>query len=318
MSHSRRWGVILAGGDGKRLRPLTRLVTGDDRPKQFCPLLDGGKTLLDQTRLRTARVVSTGQTLFVLNRCHRNLYRRQLRGVPSSRLVVQPANRGTLPAILWSLARVLQLDERAIVGFFPSDHYYSREEVFVRGVVDAYDLAQEHPESVILLGAEPSSPETGYGYIEPAGPPARSLHPHLAQVVRFWEKPSADIASRLIDCNCLWNTFVMVGAAGAFLDLIRSTAPELYQAFEPALRSDTRTGKRETFTAVYARIPAFDFSGCVLVNGMDRLRVLNLGDAGWSDLGDPERILSALSPDEVAGAWRDVWHHSAAAASVSG
>ena len=68
-AHGNRWGVILAGGDGTRLRPLTELIAGDDRPKQFCPLL-GGKTLLELTRQRVARAVPAEQTLFVVTRKH--------------------------------------------------------------------------------------------------------------------------------------------------------------------------------------------------------------------------------------------------------
>src|SRR5258708_1446252 len=97
-----RWGVILAGGEGVRLRLLTRMVCGDDRPKQFCPLL-GGMTLLARTRQRIARCVSPDQTVFVLLRAHERFYGEELKNVPSTHMVVQPSNRGTLPAILCSL-----------------------------------------------------------------------------------------------------------------------------------------------------------------------------------------------------------------------
>src|SRR6266852_5819652 len=105
-----RWGVILAGGEGVRLRSLTRLVSHDGRPKQFCPLL-GDKTLLAQTRTRIARSVSPRQSVFVVLRSHKPFYAQELRRIPSSRMVVQPSNRGTLPAILCSLLRILRLDE---------------------------------------------------------------------------------------------------------------------------------------------------------------------------------------------------------------
>src|SRR5271155_4976042 len=90
----RDWGVILAGGDGERLRPLTRLIAGDDRPKQFCPLLGGKKTLLEQTRRRTARAVPASQTLFVLANRHQRYYTEELAQIPSSRMIVQTSNRG--------------------------------------------------------------------------------------------------------------------------------------------------------------------------------------------------------------------------------
>ena len=82
-----RWEVILAGGDGKRLLPLTRKITGDDRPKQFCALT-GGETLLDQTRERVSRMISERQTLIVLTQTHERYYSTQLAGVPRSRLLL--------------------------------------------------------------------------------------------------------------------------------------------------------------------------------------------------------------------------------------
>src|SRR5437016_10491659 len=92
------WGVILAGGEGKRLRSLTRLVTGDERPKQFCPLLRG-KTLLAQTRKRIARSVPPDRTMFALVRPQERFYLPELEDVPQQQMAVQPGNRGTLPAI---------------------------------------------------------------------------------------------------------------------------------------------------------------------------------------------------------------------------
>src|SRR5215472_2610241 len=85
----RRWGVILAGGDGTRLLPLTRKISGDDRPKQFCALT-GGETLLDQTRRRVSCVVPDQQTLLVLTRSHERFFADQMAGLAPDRLLIQP------------------------------------------------------------------------------------------------------------------------------------------------------------------------------------------------------------------------------------
>lgn len=138
LTHKHRWGVILAGGDGERLRSLTRLVSEDERPKQYCPLL-GGKTLLSRTKQRLGRSVAEDRTLFVLLQAHEPFYRNELESVDPSRMVVQPCNRGTLPAILSSLMLIRGLDENAIVAIFPSDHHYADEERFLAGI----DLASQ-------------------------------------------------------------------------------------------------------------------------------------------------------------------------------
>lgn len=297
-----RWGVILAGGDGTRLRALTRLVSGDDRPKQFSPLL-GGRTLLAQTRLRIAERIDRERTLFLLTRTHESFYRKELEKVPPIRMVVQPGNRGTLPAILWSLLRIIRLDERAMVAFFPSDHHYSKEDEFMKGVASAFDLAETNAQSVILLGATATHPETGYGWIEPGvtitGPSGAGLRP----VKRFWEKPSYELARRLLDRGCLWNTFVMVGCATAFLGLIRNASPTLYCAFEPILSLPDSAMETEMMQRIYDDLPVADFSKQVLAVSTERLAVASLDDIGWSDLGDPRRLVTKLFESGIENPW---------------
>lgn len=294
---SHRWGVILAGGDGERLRRLTKFIAGDDRPKQFCPLLAGGHTLLGHTRIRIAQAVDPAQTLFVLTQAHERFYSAELGDVPSRYQIEQPSNRGTLPAVMSSLARIVQLDPDAVVAFFPSDHYYSREKAFVQGVLTAFEAAEASPRSVILLGTKAVIPETGYGYIEP-GSEMPGFRGKLRRVGRFWEKPTPQVAQSLLDRGCLWNTFVMIGRAQAFLDLIADSAPEIHRAFAESPSS---------LDLVYDRIRPADFSKLVLSTGIGRLAVLDLGDIGWSDLGDPQRVIATLSAHGIPSPWRQLW-----------
>src|SRR5262249_14339084 len=118
-----RWAVVLAGGEGLRVRPLTRLLSGDDRPKQFCAF-SCGQSLLAHTRRRIARAISAERTFFSLLRSHEIFFTKELGNVSPAQLIVQPANRGTLSAILYSLVRVLRADKCATVAFFPCDHYF--------------------------------------------------------------------------------------------------------------------------------------------------------------------------------------------------
>jgi mannose-1-phosphate guanylyltransferase len=289
-----RWGVILAGGDGTRLRPLTKLIAGDDRPKQFCPLL-GRKTLLELTRLRVARALPAEQTLFVVTRKHERFYRQQLANVTPERLIVQPKNQGTAPAILYSLLRLSRMCPDAVVAFFPSDHYFSDDETFMNHVESAFEIAQARPDLVILLGITPEGPEEEYGWIEPASPILTKNPDALSRVRRFWEKPNHVLAGQLQERGCLWNSFVMVGRVSAFLGMIRRAAPDLYNAFAVVWTALGTPDEGAEIHSLYHQIPETNFSREILAASPDDLAVLPVGNVGWSDWGDPLRVLSTLA-----------------------
>ena len=315
-TNQHRWGVILAGGEGARLKSLTRLVSGEDTPKQFCPLL-GGRTLLSQTRQRIARTISQDRTVFVVLNSHERFYNKELGGLPPARMLVQPRNRGTLPAILCSLINIVRQDPNAFVSFFPSDHYYTEEDTFMAGVELAFDAAEANENTVILLGVAAKHAEVEYGWIE-AAPAISSQSSHgLLKVKRFWEKPTPQTAKELLDRGCVWNTFVMVGRAKAFLDLIQSGAPEVYRRFASVLENPDIPLTSSALSPIYERLSEADFSKLVLSTAPDALGVWCLGDVGWSDLGDPRRVITTLSQTGVHHEWMASWGELSTAVAAS-
>ena len=315
-SNKHRWGVILAGGEGLRLRSLTRLVSTDDKPKQFCTFF-GGRSLLSHTWQRIGRCISSQQTLFVLLRSHESFYKRELESLPAGQLIIQPSNRGTLPAILYSLSRVIQLDPRAVVAFFPSDHHYSDEDNFRAGADMAFDAAESNPDCVVLLGAPAKHAATDYGWIEAEACISPDRH-SLLRVKRFWEKPTLKIAEDLLDRGCIWNTFVMVGRASAFLNLIRSGAPEVFEAFSAVWDKACSKDEASIVQTLYENLPTVDLSKTVLSAVPERLGVFCLGDVGWSDLGDPQRLLEVLSSAGETNDWVTAWREATMHATSNG
>lgn len=293
-----QWGVILAGGDGTRLRSLTRRITGDDRPKQFCPIFDN-ESLLDRTRRRVAQTVAPERTVAVLTKAHERFYAPLIRQVSSRLLVVQPENRGTSPAILYSLFRIAKMAPTASVALFPSDHYVSDDEAFMAHVRVAFDGVLRRPELVILLGISPAYPETAYGWIEPDQPIFGNGQPAFFRVRRFWEKPKPVLARTLLAEGCLWNSFVMVARGATLLALIESAAPDLYHTFLglwPVLNTHDEEAAIE---ALYAGLPSTNFSEQVLASRPEDLAVLPVGGVQWSDLGEPGRVLSVVAQSGV-------------------
>src|SRR5215216_4892298 len=100
------WALILAGGDGTRLRPLTAQITGDDRPKQYCALLDG-ETLLERTRRRADLVTRFDHQAVIVSRAHERFFQPLAAELPPGRLVIQPENRGTAPGIIYPMLHIM-------------------------------------------------------------------------------------------------------------------------------------------------------------------------------------------------------------------
>lgn len=281
-----RWAVILAGGDGTRLQPMTRAITGDNRPKQFVPIIGGG-TLLNQTRRRVALSIEPSRTLIVVTQKHRRFYQPLAEELSPGLLLEQPMNKGTAPAILYALLQVAARSPKAVVALFPSDHYFADDEEFMAHVDLAVDAVQFQPEAVMLLGITPTSPETEYGWIEPHSSILAGVQRSMTRVKRFWEKPSLNVATSLMERGCLWNSFVMVGRVDALLKMTRTAMPALYWAFDAT--------KHKALAEVYASIDDANFSHQVLGVRPQDLMVMRVGDVGWSDLGEPNRVLSTLA-----------------------
>lgn len=296
------WAVILAGGDGTRLRSLTRAIAGDDRPKQFCPILRN-ETLLDQTRRRVAISVPPANTMTVVTKTHERFYIPALASVSSSNLLVQPDNIGTTPAILLSLLRLAKVDSTRIVAIFPSDHYFADDATFMSHVESAYRAVNVSPTSIVLLGIEADRAEVEYGWIEPEPSILDCMPRAIRRVRRFWEKPSFDVAESLLSRGFLWNSFVMVGRVDVFLRMIENALPDYYASIAVIQRSLNTESEERVLRNLYEWIEPSNFSQDVLAVRSCDLAVMTVNGVGWSDWGDPSRVLSTLARIGVESEW---------------
>ena len=294
-----RWAVILAGGDGSRLRPLTQLLAGDQRPKQFCRIL-GRSTLLAETAERVARTIDRESTIFVVTRHHEVFYRDDLQDVPASHIVEQPVNRGTTAAVVAALMRIRQLTSTdPVVGFFPADHSYVDGPALDRALGRTFAAANLRPHRVVLVGARATAPEPEFGWIHAGDEiPSRAFHSGPAEgihaVARFLEKPSPEVAERLFLDGWWWNTFISVGRGSVFADLLATAAPGVWRPFA-AVADAPFVRHADLMRILYATLPSLDFSRDVLAVHPDRLAVVGPLDAGWNDLGQPHRVLQTMA-----------------------
>jgi mannose-1-phosphate guanylyltransferase len=297
------WALLLAGGDGRRLRPLTRQIAGDPRPKQFCPIFDG-ETLLDRTRRRADMLTRLDHQVVVVTRAHEPYYGSLVSELAPDRLVVQPSNVGTAAGILYPLLRTRQLAGNVPLAIFPSDHYVSNDEVFVGAVAHAVQVVRQRPELIVLLGVEAGGPETEYGWIEPDPVPVPLPGEPVFPIRRFREKPSARLAQRLFERGALWNSFVMVGWVDALVALTARNAPDLVAAFEPLARALGTPAEARVAERVYARLTSpLGFSEHVLAPAKDGLVTVRVKGVEWSDWGHPQRVIATMRRT----GWQPTW-----------
>ena len=277
-----------------RLRSLTRAIAGDDRPKQFCTIV-GAQTLLEQTRQRVALTIPSEKTLVVVTKTHEIFYQPLAQSLPQQLLLVQPENKGTATAILYALLSVAAKSPKSIVAIFPSDHCFSDDRAFMSHVESAFVAVRARPEIVTLLGMAPDGPEVEYGWIEPHASVLCSVPRVVSRVRGFWEKPTANLAWKLMERGCLWNSFVMVGHVDAFLKMTGRTLPKLYDSLVAVMRTAETAEELQALRDLYSRVPATNFSSEVLAMRPDDLGVLKVNGVGWIDLDDPTRVIAKLA-----------------------
>ena len=286
---------MLAGGEGTRLQSLTRKIEGDSRPKQFSKIF-GTRSLLGHTRERLRPVFNDDRVLFVVTKDHDTFYRRELLDVDPVNVLEQPANRGTAVAIISSLLQLLQYKPDAIVGIFPSDHYYADDDAFAATLKSAISISKTHYDSIVLIGAKPQWPEIEYGWIEPGPLMRNGSRAPVFTVSRFREKPPLLEARDLMRRGALWNTFVAIGRAGAFLNLLAATVM-------PAMTRIAEAVAHRDLSRAYGEIETIDFSRDVLSREPRSLLVMEDAASGWADLGHPERVISTLDRHQIQPRW---------------
>lgn len=284
MSAAHRYALVLAGGSGTRLWPLSRA----SRPKQLLAL-NGEQTLLQQTIARLAPLVPYERIFTVTHRDHHYEVVGQLHTmapVLADNVLTEPEARNTLPAIAWGAAHIAALDPEAVIGVFSSDHGVADNAAFQQAWLDAEAAATEG--NIVLFGMHPTHAATGFGYIHGA----EILAGGKAQrVTRFVEKPDAATAeSYLAAGDYYWNGGMFVFRAGAWSAELARLQPELFRAL-PALAAANKRAPAE----LYATLPATSIDYGVLEKAA-HVAVVPV-DMGWSDLGSWDAIYRSRDAD---------------------
>ncbi|MSR46358.1 MAG: hypothetical protein EXS13_04735 [Planctomycetes bacterium] len=280
--------IVLAGGFGRRLEPLTRRLFGESIPKQFCRF-GKGRSLLQQTIVRLAPLTSGAQVTVVVDASQVQRAEAQLVAFRGTALVVQPCDRGTAAGVLLPLLDLAARAPDAIVLLAASDHGVADEALFRATLRAAEQSVRADPGRLVLIGARPDAANSDYGWIVRGAP----THEGLDSVARFVEKPAPVLACDLLASGeALWNTMVLLGTARALLELFEDQLPELTRAMRALLRRELGA---EPFAQAYASLPAANFSADVIGRAPGLVVATLPIAAGWTDLGTESRMLEWLA-----------------------
>lgn len=222
------YAVLLAGGGGTRFWPASRRAL----PKQFLSL-GGDAPLLAATRARLEPVVPDERVLVVAGESQAELVRRALPGLPPENLLLEPTGRNTLPAVALAAAEIARRDPEAIQAVLPADHVISPEEAYRESLAAAVELAATG--RLVTFGIEPTSPATGYGYIE-RGAALGEYGGHRAfEADAFHEKPDLETAEGYLRSGRhLWNSGMFVWSTAAITAALAEHAPTTWSALQHA------------------------------------------------------------------------------------
>jgi mannose-1-phosphate guanylyltransferase len=287
------WSIILAGGDGERLKPMVQSWLGRHRPKQYCTFI-GTRSMLEHTLDRSDRIVRPEQRVTVIAREHGDDASPQLSSRPQGKVILQPGNRETAAGIFLALTYIRAHDSQATVLIFPSDHFVYPEDAFVEMACRLARAARTLKDRVLLLGASPDAPEPEYGWIQPGAHLGWVDGCRVRKTQTFIEKPNLEGCKGAMRSGALWNTMVIAAKVKTLWSLGLRCFPEMMRLFEIYGESIGTAQEDAVLEDIYQIMPRRNFSVHLLQEFPKHVAVLELRDVVWSDWGKPERIEESL------------------------
>jgi mannose-1-phosphate guanylyltransferase / mannose-6-phosphate isomerase len=273
------FGVIIAGGSGTRLWPLSRELY----PKQLLEITKG-KTLLQQTAERLLGSIPAENIFTVTHEKHQIEVKKQIKEIYPDlveRVLAEPQGNNTLPAISWGVFEIQKQCKDALIGVFPADHHIPETSSFNEAFQKCLEISQNN--FLVTIGIKPSSPDTGYGYIHQGSalPSDEGF-----TVLSFTEKPNSETAKKYLASNqYYWNSGMFVFKSSIFLSELKKYEPSLFQSFAKIKDSNDHS----IFISEYAHNMKNQSIDYGIMEKSDRVAMLPVSFE-WNDLGGWEAI----------------------------
>ena len=287
-----RYCVIMCGGVGSRFWPYSREAC----PKQFLDFFGSGRSLLQMTFDRILDIVPAERIILLTNRRYAPLIREQLPDIKEENILLEPARRNTAPCICWAAKHIAARDPEGSMVVLPSDHLVLKEKAFHEALLKGFEFV-EGGDRLLTLGIRPSSPHTGYGYIQKSSPIDGTEG--FYKVRSFTEKPDLELAKVFLSSGeFYWNAGIFLWSAKSILKAFRLYDPETAAVFD---RGDgLYAGSEETdfIDRAFPSAPSNSIDYAVMEKACNVY--VETVDIGWSDLGS-WKALYEISPRDADG-----------------
>ncbi|MGK2861944.1 MAG: mannose-1-phosphate guanylyltransferase [Chitinophagaceae bacterium] len=268
--------AIMAGGIGSRFWPMSRTAL----PKQFLDILGVGKTLIQQTFDRYSQLVPVENIYIVTSKEYDTIVQEQLPSLPVTNILSEPSRKNTAPCIAYIAFKLLQKDPEALMMAAPADNLILDTNAFLQTARNAFNFV-DSINALVTIGIKPTSPNTGYGYIQHEVP---EVAPGVHEVKTFTEKPNLELAKTfLLSGDFLWNAGIFTWKVKNVVAAFEKFLPEMYEVFA-AEKAKFNTGEEmEAIENIYPQCTniSIDFG---IMEKADNVYVIP-ASFSWSDLG---------------------------------
>lgn len=280
---SKHYIVILCGGTGPRLWPLSRAYY----PKQFLKLFSS-KSLLEQTIIRAQKIVSSKRIFIVSNNRYRSLLHQYIpKKIPQENIIFEPAKKNTAMAILLATSIIYQKDPQATITTMPSDHYVKQKNRFAQSINQAATMSRKFRQ-IITIGIKPTFPNPSFGYILP-----HKKNQKISQVNLFTEKPDIETAQNLIKKGALWNSGIYTFLPEILINEFQNLQPE----FKPIIdKLISKNDLSKTILSVYKIAPDIAIDKAISEKSHNMSVIPITSD--WSDVGEWKSIYQHSNKDK--------------------
>lgn len=280
------YALIMAGGVGSRFWPIST----QQFPKQFHDMLGTGESLLQITFKRLEKLIPASNILIATNENYEQLVYEQLPSLSKNQVLLEPVMRNTAPCILYAASKISKLNSDAVMIVAPSDHWIENETEFISNIKQAFEACQKQ-DILMTLGIKPSSPNTGYGYIN-----FENDHSPIKKVSKFTEKPSLENAIKFIESGLyLWNAGIFIWSTKSILNAFEKHLPTLHLLFKSG-ENIWNTSEEQGFIKFnYEKSENISIDYGIMEKAENAF-VLPV-DFGWNDLGTWGSLYDKLDKD---------------------